>query len=190
MSYATMLEKEGKPGMHRNLETWGENLRRKGDSPELRDYRFSSLGARVGEIARQPRRTAARKFVTKMKRNNPLSTIPTSAFARMPFVPYLRIPNRATTPSIQANDYAHEGNQITLSPLCPFLISSSLPDYLHPCSAGSNHEKRKLLTAGNWARNKLNNGTAVNPARRIQKSSPSSPGVVSVMWLRVESRCI
>ena len=44
---------------------------------------------------------AAMKFVTKMKSNKLLITMPTIAGARMPFLPCLEIPNKAMTPKIK-----------------------------------------------------------------------------------------
>src|ERR1700734_362237 len=59
----------------------------------------------------------------------------------------------------------------------------AIRSYLIDCIAGCSHENKKLLISGNCTDSKLNNGINTNDPTRIQKSSPSTPGVVLVIRL-------
>src|SRR6202035_3465054 len=54
--------------------------------------------------------------------------------------------------------------------------------------AGSSHEYSRWLIWGNCEARKVNSGKAMNEVARIQKSLPSSPGLVLVRLLSVASR--
>src|SRR5690242_14769791 len=62
--------------------------------------------------------------------------------------------------------------------------------HLNALTAGSIQENKKLPMLGNWVAIRLTNGRRVTLAIRVQKSPPSSPAFVSVIRLKVESRCI